>query len=246
MNVKPGDGLTLLAVTADGALNGIDVEVVGIYTTGFKEMDDRALQLTVGSAQQLLQSDRVTKLVVGLDSTENTDAAHAALLGRLGGSGIAIKKWSELAAYYWQVRTFFSGIFLFMCTIVFFMVVMSSANTLLMAMFERTREIGTMLAMGTPRAWILALFVLEGTITGVMGAVSGILLGTGLGAALNQLRLQLPPPPGTLSGFAFRVRFVPELMIGSAVLVVLTLAAASVLPAVRASRLKIVESLAHV
>ncbi len=43
------------------------------------------------------------------------------------------------------------------------MVLMASVNTLLMAMFERTREIGTMLAMGTPRRWIVALFMLEAT-----------------------------------------------------------------------------------
>ena len=73
MNVKVGDGLTLLAVTSDGALNGIDVQIVGIVNTGFKEMDDRYLRITLPSAQRLLQSDRVTNLVVGLDDTENTD-----------------------------------------------------------------------------------------------------------------------------------------------------------------------------
>ena len=51
----------------------------------------------------------------------------------------------------------FAGIFIFLGFIVFFMVLMASVNTLLMAMFERTREIGTMLAMGTPRMWIVAL-----------------------------------------------------------------------------------------
>ena len=74
MNVKVGDGLTILAVTADGALNGVDVQIVGIVNTGFKELDDRYLRITLPSAQRLLQSDRVTNLVVGLDDTENTDA----------------------------------------------------------------------------------------------------------------------------------------------------------------------------
>jgi putative ABC transport system permease protein len=55
MNVKVGDGLTLLAVTADGALNGIDVEVQGIVHTGFKELDDRYLRITLPEAQRLLQ-----------------------------------------------------------------------------------------------------------------------------------------------------------------------------------------------
>ena len=132
LDVKPGDGLTMLAVTSDGALNGIDVDVVGTFTTGFKEMDDRAVRLTLPPAQQLLQSDRVSKLVVGLDRTENTDTVYPAVLSRIEGRGVILKKWVELAPVYRQVRIWFGAIFLFMCTIVCFMVVMSSANTMMM------------------------------------------------------------------------------------------------------------------
>ena len=94
---------------------------------------------------------------------------------------MAIRKWVELAAYYKQVRTLFSGIFVFLGIIVFFMVLMASVNTLLMAMFERTREIGTMLAMGTPRGWIVALFMVEATLTGFFGAIVGVIGGNLLG-----------------------------------------------------------------
>ena len=248
MNVKVGDGLTILAVTADGALNGIDVQVVGIVNTGFKEMDDRYLRITLPSAQRLLQSDRVTNLVVGLDATENTDEVAAALAPRLSGlpQQLILKKWIDLAAYYKQVRSLFSGIFVFLGVIVFFMVLMSSVNTLLMTMFERTREIGTMLAMGTPRSWIMALFVLEATLLGVLGAIAGVAGGNLLGLLLNHAGIHLPPPPGTTVPMAFRVLLVPSLMIGSSILVVVSLALASILPAVRASRLQIAEALAHV
>jgi putative ABC transport system permease protein len=189
----------------------------------------------------------VTKLIVGLDATENTDSAYAALASRLGGHGrIALKKWVELATYYRQVRLMFTGMLVFLGIIVFFMVVMTSANTLMMAMFERTREVGTMLAMGTPRAWVLLLFLLEGVLTGALGAAAGVLAGSGLGVLLNHAHLRMPPPPGNLNGFDFQVRFVPELMILAALLVVVTLGVASLAPAIRASRLRIVEALAHV
>ncbi len=248
MNVKVGDGLTLLAVTADGALNGIDVDIVGIVSTGFKEMDDRYLRITLPSAQSLLQSDRVTNLVIGLDKTENTDQVAAQLAPHLDGlpQKLVLKKWIDLATYYKQVRTMFSGIFVFLGVIVFFMVVMSSVNTLLMAMFERTREIGTMLAMGTPRSWIMALFVLEATLLGAMGAIVGVVGGNLLGVLLNASGLHLPPPPGNTFDMPFRVLHVPSLMIGSSLLVIVSLALASILPAIRASRLQIAEALAHV
>ncbi len=248
MNVKVGDGLTILAVTADGALNGIDVQIAGIVNTGYKEVDDRYLRITLPSAQRLLQSDRVTNLVVGLDNTDNTDMVAAQLAPRLNGlpQQLVLKKWIDLATYYKQVRSLFSTIFVFLGVIVFFMVLMSSVNTLLMTMFERTREIGTMLAMGTPRSWIMALFVLEATLLGIMGAIAGVVGGNLLGALLNVSGIHLPPPPGTTVPMAFKVLHVPSLMIGSSILVVVSLALAAILPAIRASRLQIAEALAHV
>jgi putative ABC transport system permease protein len=248
MGAKPGDSLTLLSVTSDGALNGIDIDVTGIVTTGFKEMDDRLLTIPLASAQRLLQSERVTKLVVGLDKTENTDAVYTAVLLALGGSHqqLAIRKWIDLAGYYKQVRLMMSGIFVFLGVIVFFMVVMSSANTLMMAMFERTREIGTMLAMGTPRSWLVGLFLGEALFTGMLAAALGVGAGSGLGALLNRSGVVLPPPPGTTAGLPLKVIHEPALMAGAAVLVLITLAAASLMPALRASRLRIVEALSHV
>jgi putative ABC transport system permease protein len=248
MSVKVGDGLTILAVTSDGALNGIDVQIAGIVNTGVKDLDDRYLRISLPSAQRLLQTQRVTNMVVGLDRTEDTDAAAASLAPLLRGlpQEMTMKKWMDLAAYYKQVRTLFSGIFVFLGVIVFFMVLMASVNTLLMAMFERTREIGTMLAMGTPRSWIVALFMLEATLTGLLGAAVGLIGGNLLGMALNASGLHLPPPPGTNVPMLFKVLHEPGLMVGSSIMVMISLALASILPAIRASRLKIAEALSHV
>lgn len=248
MNVKEGDGLTLLAVTTDGALNGVDVQIAGIVKTGVAELDARYLRITLRSAQRLLQSDRVTNLVVGLDATANTDLAYGELLPRLRGTAqpMTLKKWIDLAIYYNQVHNMFTGIFIFMGIIVFFMVLMSSVNTLLMAMFERTREIGTMLAMGTPRLWVIVLFMVEATLLGIFGAGSGVLFGNLFGSLLNAAGLHMPPPPGYTVSIPFHVVHVPGIMIGSSILVIVSLAAASILPAIRASRLQIAEALAHV
>ena len=191
MNVKVGDGLTLLAITSDGALNGVDVQIVGIVNSGIAEMDARYLRISSAPAQRLLQSDRVTNLVVGLDSTENTDRSPAT--NSLPASAACRSSWYSRNGSTWPPITsrsvdLFNGIFLFLGVIVFFMVLMSSVNTLLMAMFERTREIGTMLAMGTPRLWVVALFMLEATLLGMLGAIVGVVGGNLLGALLELVR----------------------------------------------------------
>jgi putative ABC transport system permease protein len=248
MKVDVGGGLTVLAMTSDGALNGVDVQIVGLVKTGIAEMDERYLRITLPAAQRLLQSDRITKLVAGLDKTQNTSLAYDELAPRLKGSSqpLVLKKWTELATYYIQVSTLFNGIFFFMGIIVFFMVLMSSVNTLLMSMFERTREIGTMLAMGTPRSWVMALFVAEATLLGVAGSIVGVVAGNLIATLVNAAGLTMPPPPGFTESVPFRVLHVPSLMIGSSLLVILSLALASIIPAIRSSRLQIAEALAHV
>jgi len=100
--------------------------------------------------------------------------------------------------------------------------------------------------MGTPRFWIVALFMVEATLTGVLGAIVGVVGGNLLGWLLNVSGLHMPPPPGNTVDLPFRVLHVPSLMVGASILVVVSLALASILPAIRASRLQIAEALAHV
>jgi len=100
--------------------------------------------------------------------------------------------------------------------------------------------------MGTPRIWIVALFMVEATLTGILGAIVGVVGGNLLGALLNASDLHMPPPPGGTVDLPFRVLHQPSLMIGASILVVVSLALASILPAIRASRLEIAEALAHV
>jgi len=92
----------------------------------------------------------------------------------------------------------------------------------------------------------MGLFMLEATLTGILGAAAGVAGGSLLGALLNVSGLHLPPPPGTTVNMAFQVLHLPGLMIGSSLLLVGALALASILPAMRASRLQITEALAHV
>ena len=83
LNVKIGDRLTLLSSTVDGALNGADVEIVGLTTTGVREMDGRLLVVRLDTAQAILNTNRVSKLVVRLWKTGETDAVGADLSRRL-------------------------------------------------------------------------------------------------------------------------------------------------------------------
>ncbi len=247
LNAHLGDSLTLLTTTADGALNGIDVTVCGIVTTGFAEYDARALTVTVDSAGALLETSKVSKLVVLLDRTENTDTAFAALQGLLTARHwpLRIKKWIELATFYNQVVTWFTAIFAFLGIIIFVLVVLSSSNTMMMAVMERVREIGTLMAFGTARTKVIWIHVLEGALLGTLGG----LLGLGVAwlgiLVINAANMVMPAPPGSTEGFPIVVYKVPAIFVSTLLLMTVTLTISSVVPAVKASRLKIIDALNH-
>src|SRR5436309_5924694 len=112
MHAKPGDYLTLMTTTSTGSLNAADVRVAGIYMSGVKEYDDRAVKMPIAGAQQLLQTKKVERLIVMLNETDDTQAVRASLARAL--PRIEMKDWSELATFYHQVVLLYNGIFGFL------------------------------------------------------------------------------------------------------------------------------------
>lgn len=246
LNVKAGDSLTLLGTTTEGALNAIDVQVVGTFATGVKEYDQRAIRVSVPTAQTLLDTDRVTKLIVKLDKTGNTAIAAAALGKSLAPQQLGLKTWRDLASFYKQVVMLYSSIFLFLGIIIVILVVLSSSNTMMMTVFERVQEIGTLMALGTRRRQILGIFLIEGLVIGIFGGLLGWIAGFGMTKVINGANVIMPPPPSFDRGIPLKISFVPELYVAVFVLVAATLVLAAVIPAIRAARLRIVDALRHV
>ncbi len=244
MHVEPGDYLTLMSTTTSGSLNAIDVRVAGIFMSGVKEYDDRAVKMPLAAAQQLLQTPKVERLIVMLRNTGDTAAVHASLAKTL--RGVEFKEWSQLASFYQQVVMLYNGIFGFLGIVVFAIVVFSVANTILMSVFERTREIGTLMAIGTPRGTVWRMFLAEGVLIGVIGGVLGIAAGAFAAFLINRAGIMLPPPPGFTVGYALKVMVQPPILVTSFLISFITATLSSIVPALKASRLKIVDALGHI
>ncbi|HEX2121102.1 MAG TPA: FtsX-like permease family protein, partial [Thermoanaerobaculia bacterium] len=244
MNAKVGDYLTLMTPTVTGSLNAMDVRVAGIFQTGVKELDERAVKMPIAGAQGLLQTTKVEKLLVFLKDTEMTNAVRADLERR--NLNVEIKSWSELASFYHQVVLLYNGIFGFLGLIVFGVVVFSVANTIVMSIFERTREIGTLMAIGTTRGRVWRMFFLEGLTTGVLGGVLGLTIGALLAFLINSSNVMLPPPPGYTVGYRLQILLQPAVLTTAFLISVITATLSSILPAFKASRLKIVDALGHI
>ena len=244
LGARPGSSLTLLATTTAGSMNAIDVEVAGIVSTGWREMDKRLVYTGLATGQRLLATDRVSTLSVFLDRTDSTPAMLAAAAA--GDSHHAYKPWWEQAFYYQSVRQLYNRIFGLLGIIIAALVFFSVANTLTMAVVERTREIGTLRALGALPAEIVAEFLREGALIGAVGTLLGMLLAAGVAQLVLGLDLQMPPPPGRSETYPLKVYVDAPLYAVVSCLIVLLCAVAAWFASRKAARKSIVAALGHV
>lgn len=248
LGVKAGEVMTLLAATTDGGMNAVDIKISGIMTTGVKEYDERIVRANLPHIQNLLYTDSITRMVVLLDKTEDTERILKRLEKRFEENGLDLemKTWSDLAFFYHKVVDMFNGIFGFIRIIVLAIVIMGIANTMIMAVMERTSEIGTIRALGNTRSEVLALFLVEAIYLGVLGGAFGILIGTLSALGITNAEIMMPPAPGSTEGFPIVIQIVPEFLVEALILGIIASILSSIYPAIRASRLKIVDALRFV
>ena len=245
LGASVGSLLTLMSTTRDGALNAVDVEVVGLQDLGLKELNDRVLTVSLATAGQLLDAGPArSRLSIVLKRPQDTVAEQARIQSLLPGA--PVKPWFELASFYRQVKLLYFAIFGFMGLVLFLVVLLATANTLLMSVMERVREFGVLRAMGLQPGQLLALLQWEGAFLGLLGSALGLAATLLLRAGLNALHLQMPAPPGTSHGYELNIHLVPGVYLAVALGLQATLQASALFPGFKAARLRIVEALRHV
>jgi putative ABC transport system permease protein len=243
--------IQLLTSNAYGAPNVAALDVIAAQMQGVKALDDMYVQLHLAQAQRLVYGGgepRVTSIVVQLRHTAQIDRARARLLSVLhglpGGDALDVLDFATLNPQYGQVTGMFNAVFGFIAILFATVVMFTVGNTMNMAITERTREIGTLRAMGLRDGGIRKLFVGEGFLLGLCGAVFGTVLALVVAFWINRAGLTWVPP-GQTDGVALTVRVWGEAaMIGRHALGIVLVATASAwLPARRASRMPIVDAL---
>ena len=250
LDLKTGSDAVIMSNTYSGMANALDVKVLGIYNTGTAATNDKTLLMTFGHAQNLMDFRGAERIVVLLKNGGTAADAFVAaeraraLLSR-SGFAVEVKTWAELSSFYKQVKSMFDMIFLFIFSIVLIIVVMSVINTMSMSVMERTREVGTMRALGLKRCGIKMLFSTEGMLLGVLGSVIGAALFFGVYLAITAVGPTYMPPSSS-SPVPLRVDIVwPAMCVYLAFMMLLSMGAAF-MPARRSSRMSIVDALGHI
>lgn len=250
LNVSIGDWVTLLATTSDGALNAYDYKVRGIYSTGVPELDKRQLYIHIKSAQELLGSDKVSTLSVFLFDTEQTMPMKLWVEQQLADMSLAepveVTPWQERAFFYTKVKDLYDRIFGIMGAVMALVVFVALFNTMTMSVTERTREIGTLSALGTYPREIVSGFVRESALLALIGSFIGGVISLLVSLLLMVVDVQMPPPPGRTEGYPLNIYFSPELLSITAVGVLLICVVAAWLSASKGVKKPITEALIYV
>jgi putative ABC transport system permease protein len=245
LGASVGSALTLMSTTRDGALNAVDVEAVGLQDLGLRELNDRVLTVSLGTADALLDAGSArSRLSIMLKHPQDTAVEQVRIQSLLPGT--SVKPWFELASFYRQVKLLYFAIFGFMGLVLLLVVLLATANTLLMSVMERVREFGVLRAMGLQPRQLVALLQWEGAFLGILGSALGLIATLILRGGLNALHLQMPAPPGTSHGYELNIHFVPLVYLAVAVGLQAVIQVSALFPGLKAARLRIVEALRHV
>ncbi|MCJ8501335.1 ABC transporter permease [Desulfatitalea alkaliphila] len=252
MEIKTGDTIVLVANNKDGSVNGMTFTVAGEVESlmgpggrdGYLHIDDAAALLRMETMEISEVAVRV-KDFDGLQAiADGLEAALADMKTPRDTPLFELHTWEALSPFYNVVRMI-DLMALGIQVILIALVLISVLNVMMMSVYERVREIGTLAAMGTSPGRILSLFVAEGFSLGLVSALVGSALGMGALYVCNLVGVQVA---FGRAGQLFTL--LPRIAFGEVVLTCLIVLAVSVLaslqPAAKAARLEPVEALRHV
>lgn len=253
LGVRVGDTLVALGYTTDGRLNAVRLKATGVWVVkGLEAYEWGACYVDLAAVQELLDVGEAAGVLIFRQN--DLGAASGPVAASL--NDLFQREEVPAVAYTWEdmggpfiggvlLNRFISGV-----TNVLMAVIVAAGimNTALISVFERTREVGTLRAVGARRARVLALFLLEALMLGLGGAVAGALFGTGLIAFLGRFGI---PAFSEAQRYSYggdylfpSVNWTDAVTVPAAMVVVCVLAAFG--PAVLAARMRPADSLRYV
>ncbi len=200
LNVSAGQKVSLAIVDADGQPDEGVFTVRGLFSTGIPSYDESAVFMTLDKAQAFARTgDHASAIMILLKDEATTDKVAAAFKG----GDFTVLTWTDLNKFFVETMSLASSFYVLMYGIVILIVAVIIANTLLMAVFERVREMGILAALGMKGGQIRQMFLLEGASLGLAGVAVGAVLGLASVAYLAETGIPLSDKTAVVAGSAF-------------------------------------------
>lgn len=250
MDIGVDDRITMVGNAKHEQTRQRTMTVVGIYDIGVPSIEKNTIYMSLSEAQQLFDlNGQVTEVVVNLDQIGQEPGVVRAINAKQ--PGYEVDTWVTSIPELKQTMDMKTGIMDVFGVIMLGIAAIGILNLLMMAVFERTREIGVLGALGLKPRQITILFLLEGILIGVMGAVFGAILGTLINGLLGYYGIDysqfadLTEYTALISGRIY-AQLVPLKVLQHAFTVAIIAAIAALFPARQASRQEPAEALHYV
>ena len=248
IDAELGSEVVIMTQAADGSIGAGTYTVAGLVRSGNIMRDTQGAWLSLTDLQELLYlDDRVHELVLLADGgRDNVDALTAAVNAEIGDKAL-VRSWVEANPQMAEMLKLGQQQSAILLLIIFFLAGFGVLNTMLMSVFERTRELGVMMALGTRPSAVIRLILMEGFFLSVIGAIAGAIMGgmidywlctTGLTLGYGEMEFSGVVFPDTMKG-VFHIDQVTS-VIGSMMAISVL---AALWPAWRASRLQPVDAM---
>lgn len=251
MKVKPGDMVVVVATNKDGSVNGKQFKVSGILesATGPGGRDG---YIHIADAREVLRmvDYEISEVAVRLKEfgkVEEFTGQLSALLPpevKQKRTALEVHSWEQLTPFY-NVARMIDMMTIFIQLMLIAVVLISIMNVMIMAVYERVREIGTIAAIGTLPGKILSMFIIEGLCLGVIGVLIGNIIGLAIIFFLNVSGV-VTFDFGRQRGLVLAPTVNPLHMVLISTIVILVSVLASLQPALKASRMDPIQALRHV
>jgi putative ABC transport system permease protein len=251
MKVKIGDTVVIIATNKDGSVNGKQFKVAGVLesVTGPGGRDG---YIHLEDAMEVLRMEEmeVSEVAIRLKNFGQlhafSDKLERLLSGEVNKQGKPIYEvhtWEKLSPFY-NIARMIDVMAFFIKLMLIAVVLVSIMNVMIMAVYERIREIGTIAAIGTLPGKILSMFVLEGLFLGTMGALAGDLIGLIIILILNRVGITFDF--GRETGLVLSATIAPSDVVIISIIVIFISVVASLQPAYKASKMEPIKALRHV
>jgi putative ABC transport system permease protein len=257
LRVDVGDEVALISHDRFGMISAERFTLVGIVTSGEMGLDRGLALAPLASVQEWLEmEDQATSVVARVPEAE-LDRVRDAVDRRLnagvppaGPPRYEVMRWHDMFSVMREWVLLDTGFHYVFLGVVLFIVVLGVLNTVLVSTLERTRELGMLMAVGTPRGRVALLVLVEAGVLGLVGTLLGVLLGVAGVLILGRIGVDLSPLLGDTGRFYVDPVIRPSLHLGhlavTAGALLLACLAAAFYPAWRASRLEPAQALRHV
>lgn len=251
LKLQNGDDVVVVATNKDGSVNAIGLKVAGIVE-GLLGPSGRDGYMHIHDAKALLRitGDEINEIAIRLNNLDALKKAHKQLNLELQQFNdnqdrpvFELHTWAALSPFS-SIATIVDLLIITVKIVLIAIVLISILNVMMMSVYERVSEIGTISAIGTLPSTILALFLAEGFSLGLISTIIGNVLGVTVLYVINMLQLHVSF--GRMKDILLVTSIAPVELLTITVIVLLITVVSSFQPAFRASRMQPVEALRHV